>query len=178
MPTCPHAIVLHAQMSGNRIGKRTVKLLGCRDLGKSWRQVDFHWFMAIYIFLDKMPNQPQTSRSQPPVIDKLWKIRKFMELIRQNCIRKYNVGQDLAYDESMIPFKVRICFRQFIPSRRTNFGIKAGPCQNQTLHILQISQYMLGASRPRQTRVAPTACQQQWYCAWWNQHMLTVAINS
>lgn len=89
--------------------------------------------------------KPSTSTSQPPVTDKLWKIRTFLELIRQNCLRKYNVGRELAIDESMIPFKGRISFRQFIPSKRTRYGIKVWAlAESDTSYLANFQIYVGG----------------------------------
>ena len=56
--------------------------------------------------------------------DKLYKIRPLLRIINENFATKYNMGRDLSIDESLIPFKGRLSFRQFIPSKRARFGVK------------------------------------------------------
>ena len=56
--------------------------------------------------------------------DKLYKVRSFVEYINMNLADKYTMGCQISIDESLIPFKGRLSFRQFIPSKRARFGIK------------------------------------------------------
>ncbi|KAI0243174.1 PiggyBac transposable element-derived protein 4, partial [Lamellibrachia satsuma] len=59
-----------------------------------------------------------------PDDDKLYKVRDFINLINNNFGAKYTMGCQISIDESLIPFKGRLSFRQFIPSKRARFGIK------------------------------------------------------
>ena len=56
--------------------------------------------------------------------DKLYKIRPLLKLINENYAAKYDMGKEISIDESLIPYKGRLSFRQFIPSKRARFGIK------------------------------------------------------
>ena len=57
--------------------------------------------------------------------DKLFKVRMLLDDLCPKFRNLYKPKRDICIDESMIPFKGRISFRQFIPSKRTRFGIKA-----------------------------------------------------
>ena len=59
-----------------------------------------------------------------PDNDKLYKVREFITHVNENFGTKYTMGCQISIDESLIPFKGRLSFRQFIPSKRARFGIK------------------------------------------------------
>jgi hypothetical protein len=59
-----------------------------------------------------------------PLRDRLFKIRQFTEMIRERCRAVYYPGQHLCVDESLVLFKGRLSFRQFIKTKRARFGIK------------------------------------------------------
>ena len=56
--------------------------------------------------------------------DKLYKVRDFTNRINRNFSNNYSMGCNISIDESLIPFKGRLGFKQFIPSKRARFGIK------------------------------------------------------
>ena len=56
--------------------------------------------------------------------DKLAKVRWLLDHITQRCLSLYSPSENLAVDEAMIPFKGRIGFKQYIPSKPTKWGIK------------------------------------------------------
>jgi len=59
-----------------------------------------------------------------PNRDKLWKIRELTDLVRRQCKLIYTSARDLCVDESLLLFKRRLGFKQFIKSKRARFGIK------------------------------------------------------
>ena len=60
-----------------------------------------------------------------PNNDKLYKVREFIDRLNRNFGDKYNMGCQISInDESLIPFKGRLSYRQFMPSKRARFGIK------------------------------------------------------
>lgn len=56
--------------------------------------------------------------------DRLYKIRAFVGIFNANCERIYRPGKEVAIDESLVPFRGRILFRQYIPSKKHKYGIK------------------------------------------------------
>ena len=56
--------------------------------------------------------------------DKLYKIKKLLQLFNDSCEKSYHPGKTIAIDESMVPFRGRIGFRQYIPSKKHKYGIK------------------------------------------------------
>lgn len=56
--------------------------------------------------------------------DRLYKIREFAESICSKFKKYFYPTQNLAIDESLVLFKGRLIFKQYIPSKRRRFGIK------------------------------------------------------
>ena len=60
---------------------------------------------------------------QPPG-DRLFKIQNILNMFRQNFQKNIIPYEDICIDESLILFKGRLLFKQYIPSKRHRFGIK------------------------------------------------------
>lgn len=56
--------------------------------------------------------------------DKLWKIRPFLASLLPRFTAVYAPSQNLSLDETLIKFKGRVQFRQFLPLKRNRFGLK------------------------------------------------------
>ena len=52
------------------------------------------------------------------------RIEPFLEILRRKCQEALHVGEHIAIDESLILWKGRLHFRQFIKTKRKRFGIK------------------------------------------------------
>ena len=59
-----------------------------------------------------------------PGYDKLFKIRKLLDLLLPRFTNVYSSERNLAVDETLIKFKGRVHFRQFIPIKPGRFGIQ------------------------------------------------------
>ena len=55
---------------------------------------------------------------------KLWKIRPFLNALLPRFTAVYAPSQNLSVDETLIKFKERVQFRQFLPLKRSRFGLK------------------------------------------------------
>lgn len=73
--------------------------------------------------------------------DRLHKIKDLFEMVQNNFIQQCNPGEFLAVDESMIPFRGRLLFRQYIPSKRHKYGIKFFKLCNTSGYTLGIQIY-------------------------------------
>ena len=51
-------------------------------------------------------------------------MRALAEALRERCQKAYYPGQNLSVDESLVLFKGRLHFKEFIRTKRTRFGIK------------------------------------------------------
>ena len=67
--------------------------------------------------------QMTNPRGQPQH-DKLFKIRSLLGLLLRNLTSHCHLDRELSIDESMIPYKGRLSFRQLLPSKPIRFGIK------------------------------------------------------
>ena len=59
-----------------------------------------------------------------PLYDPLYKVRPLIDDVVQRCKANYKLQRDISVDESMIGFKGRIHFRQYMPAKPTKWGIK------------------------------------------------------
>ena len=81
-------------------------------------------FLQIYRYLHVSDDLQAVPRGNPNH-EPLFKVCALLDLLQMRFRTLYNPGRELSIDESMIPFKGRIYFRQYIPSKRARFGIKA-----------------------------------------------------
>lgn len=69
------------------------------------------------------------SRKQPPRgdpdYDKLYKIRPFLDAVVSQFKSVYSPKQSVSIDESIIGFKDRLSFVQYMPKKPTKWGIKS-----------------------------------------------------
>lgn len=56
--------------------------------------------------------------------DRLWKISNLLSTLNANFAYHYTPGEFLCVDESMIPFRGRVIFRQYNKQKRHKYGIK------------------------------------------------------
>ena len=56
--------------------------------------------------------------------DKLWKLRGFMDLLLAKFQDLYEVNGFVTVDESMVKFKGRLAFRQYLPMKPVKWGVK------------------------------------------------------
>ena len=59
-----------------------------------------------------------------PDRDKLYKLRQIITMIKDRCGKVYSPGKNLSMDESLVLFKGRLSFKQYINTKRARFGIK------------------------------------------------------
>lgn len=74
--------------------------------------------------------------------DKLWKIRMILSHLQTVYKNEFYPFQNLCIDESLMLFKGRLSFKQFIPSKRHRFGVKFFIlCDCETGYILNFIIY-------------------------------------
>ncbi|KAM9296217.1 piggyBac transposable element-derived protein 4-like [Gastrophryne carolinensis] len=74
-------------------------------------------------FLHFNDNTTAIPRGQPGH-DRLHKLRPLINSLSERFAEVYTPSQNLSIDESLLLFKGRIIFRQYIPSKRARYGIK------------------------------------------------------
>lgn len=80
-------------------------------------------FKRILRFLHFCDNSESPDVNDPNR-DRLFKCRQILDLIRNNCLKVYEPGPWLCVDESLVLFKGRLAFKQYIRTKRAKFGIK------------------------------------------------------
>ena len=81
-------------------------------------------FSLILRFLHLNDSSKYVPKGQPGY-DALYKLRPFLDPLLNNFKSSYNLGRDLSIDESMIGFKGRLHFIQYMPDKPTKWGLKA-----------------------------------------------------
>lgn len=75
-------------------------------------------FLSILKFLHFADNT--TARTE----DRLYKIRNIIETIVDSFKSSIRPGKNIVIDESMVPWRGRLRFRQYIPGKRHKYGVK------------------------------------------------------
>ena len=81
-------------------------------------------FEQIYRFL-LLANSDEQAPAGDPDHDKLFKVRKLVDLVLPKFESEYTLHAPVTIDEAMIPFKGRLSFKQYIKNKPTKLGIKA-----------------------------------------------------
>ena len=95
--------------------------------------------LLILRFLDFADNSAFNASN--PNRDRLWKIREFTQMVHQRCKEVFTPGRDLCVDESLLLFKGRLGFKQFIKTKRVRFGIKLFELCTKTSILLDFLVY-------------------------------------
>ncbi|XP_062583974.1 piggyBac transposable element-derived protein 4-like [Saccostrea cucullata] len=66
----------------------------------------------------------QNNEIQPDTPDKLWKIRYLLDFLNKKFEEMYVPYGNATVDESMIKFKGRLSFRQYLPAKPVKWGVK------------------------------------------------------
>ncbi|CAH1384290.1 unnamed protein product [Tenebrio molitor] len=69
-------------------------------------------------------NDNEVADNQDQEIDKLHKIRPLMQKLLTRFQDVVNPGRNVCIDETMVPFRGRLKFKQYIKNKRHKFGIK------------------------------------------------------
>ena len=92
-------------------------------------------FQLILKFLHFNNNSNQIPRGQPGH-DRLFKIRPFLSALINKFQQLYVPFQNISIDESMIGFKGRISFLQYLPKKPNKWGMKAWAlCDSKTAYV-------------------------------------------
>ena len=75
-----------------------------------------------FLHLNKSRKQPEW---EEPGYDKLYKVRPLRDAAAKNFQSCYTPTENLSIDESMIGFKGRLAFLQYMPKKPQKWGIKA-----------------------------------------------------
>ena len=84
-------------------------------------------FFQIYRYLHFRDNNDPSivTNRLDPGYDAIWKIRPIVDHLNTKFRSRYIPKENVSVDESMIPFKGRVHFRQYMKAKPTKWGIKA-----------------------------------------------------
>ena len=75
--------------------------------------------------------------------DVLKKIRPFIDKVRLICKTSYQPSKYLSVDETLLLFRGRFLFKQYIPSKRARYGVKTfALCESQTGYFFNFETYV------------------------------------
>lgn len=104
-------------------------------------------FMQIWGYLHLQNNAEQPQRP-----DKLWKIRWFVDFLNEKFKELYVPYDNATVDESMIKFKGRLGFRQYLPAKPTKWGVKVWTLAESDTGYLHCFQVYTGREEGRQEK--------------------------
>lgn len=81
-------------------------------------------YLQIIRYLHFADNREEVKNKNSPNYDKLFKLRKFLDLLLPTFTKVYKPERNLAVDETLIKFKGKFYFRHFIPIKPGRFGMK------------------------------------------------------
>lgn len=64
------------------------------------------------------------NNDETPVNDRLAKLTPLLYVLEQNFQTVYTLGPEIVIDESMVPWRGRLLFRQYIPGKKHKYGVK------------------------------------------------------
>ena len=77
------------------------------------------WFLQILRYLHFVDNESEVAKlpKDSPDYDKLYKIRDLLNIIRRNIQGALNLERNIAIDETLVKFKGRVGFCQFLSNK-------------------------------------------------------------
>lgn len=89
-----------------------------------------------------------------PGFDKTYRVREFLNLILRNSQQLYRLDREITIDETMVPHKGRLSFKQYIKNKPIRWGIKLWVlCEAKTGYVYNFDVY-LGKEREREHNLA------------------------
>lgn len=97
----------------------------------------FGWLLS-HVHLNDNSMMPKKGE---PDFDKLYKVRPFIENIKNNFQKYYKVTQNIAIDESMIKYKGRSTIKQYMPKKPIKRGYKIWTLADQNGYLYNFDIY-------------------------------------
>lgn len=85
----------------------------------------FTQIMRYIHFVDNSRNPNDGIATNDANYDTLWKVRWILDALNSKFKSEYVPKQNISIDETMIPFKGMVHFKQYLPAKPTKWGIKA-----------------------------------------------------
>ncbi|XP_054718570.1 piggyBac transposable element-derived protein 4-like [Uloborus diversus] len=97
-------------------------------------------FLEILKYLHFENNESKPGKNSS--YDRLWKIRKVFELLNNAFKSVYDPTEQLAIDEVIVKFKGKVLFRQYIPNKRKQWGIKMYKISDKNGYTYDMNVYL------------------------------------
>ncbi|XP_068122476.1 piggyBac transposable element-derived protein 4-like [Hyperolius riggenbachi] len=89
-------------------------------------------------------NNDEQLPSDDPAYDRLFKLRPLVNHFNKTFQETYIPSQQIAIDESLVPFHGRLGIKQYIPSKRSRYGVKL----YKRKHSVPLFKYLFSAQTP------------------------------
>ena len=83
-----------------------------------------------------------------PTKDRLSKLRSLLDDLAEKFMKFYTPFQSIALDESLLLYKGRLLFRQYLPAKRSRFGIKIYSVCDQNGYVFRFRVYTGATDTP------------------------------
>ena len=105
-------------------------------------------FLNLLSFIHLVDNEQAIPRSQDG-FDPLYKIRPIYDIVSSRFRDLYRPTQHVCIDEAMVPWKGRLNFKQYIPSKPDRFGVKLyALCESESKYMVDFDIYTAGDYDP------------------------------
>mgnify|MGYP004593395707 CR=1 FL=1 len=102
----------------------------------------------------------KSSRTFRRSTDKFAPFRDIWEIVNNNFKKSYLPGENMTIDEQLLPFRGRVSFKQYLPSKPDKYGMKIWwICDSSTSYPLQGIPYLGKEGGNRQTNLAMNVVQ-------------------
>ena len=90
-----------------------------------------------------LADNTQSLPREDPGFDKIYRVRQFLDIIVENAQRLYRLDKDVSIDETMVPHKGRLSFKQYIKNKPVRRGIKLWVlCEAKTGYVFSFQVYL------------------------------------
>ncbi|GFY17989.1 long-chain fatty acid transport protein 1 [Trichonephila clavipes] len=114
-------------------------------------------FLMILKFLHFSDNSLKESRDSP-TYDRLWKVRKVFDSFNRIFKEVYDPTENLSFDEVIIKFNGRVLFKQYIPKKRKQWGLKMYKIEDATGYTYDTRVYLDSSAHQTHQSAASKAC--------------------
>ena len=99
-------------------------------------------FIQIWRYFHLAGNSSAIPRGSPG-FDKIYRVREFLNVILRNAQRLHRLDREITIDETMVPHKGRLSFKQYIKNKPTRWGIKLWVlCEAKTGYVYNFDVYL------------------------------------
>ena len=99
-------------------------------------------FMQIWRYFHLADNSSALPRENPG-FDNIYRVRQFLDVVLRNSQRLYRLDREVSIDETMVPHKGRLSFKQYIKNKPIRWGVKLWVlCEAKTGYVFNFQVYL------------------------------------